>query len=81
VAEIVSPHLVGVGARWEDGPAVGAWIAERLGSFGPSVGHAVPLGYPAYAIVPITWGEDADGRELEAAGAARADPTLRPVRA
>jgi hypothetical protein len=60
VAEIVSPHLVAVGPRWEDGPAVGAWIAERLGSFGPNVGHAVPLGYPAYAIVPIPWDEDAD---------------------
>jgi hypothetical protein len=60
VPEIVSPHLVAVGARWEDGPAAGAWIADRLGPFGPSVSHAVPLGYPAYAIVPIPWDEDAD---------------------
>jgi hypothetical protein len=60
VAVIVSPHLVAVDARWEDGPAVGGWIAERLGPFGPNVSHAVPLGFPAYAIVPIPWNEDAD---------------------
>jgi hypothetical protein len=56
---VVSPHLRAVGASWSDGPATGAWIADRLGPFGPSVGHAVPLGYPAYAIVPIpVAGED-----------------------
>ena len=57
---MASPFLHAVGAAWEDGPHAGAWIAGRLGPFGPSVGHAVPLGYPAYAIVPIPWDEDAE---------------------
>ena len=50
---VVSPHLVAVDAAWDDGPDAGRWIEGRLGPFGPSVGHAVPLGYPAYAVVPI----------------------------
>lgn len=50
---VVSPHLAAVDATWDDGPDAGRWIADRLGPFGPSVGHAVPLGYPAYAVVPI----------------------------
>lgn len=41
------------GARWDDGPTAGEWIASRLGEFGPSVGHAVPHGYEAYAVVPL----------------------------
>jgi len=53
VVAVVSPHLVAVDAAWDDGPDAGRWIADRLGPFGPSVGHAVPLGYPAYAVVPI----------------------------
>ncbi|MDQ1695223.1 MAG: hypothetical protein QOJ03_576 [Frankiaceae bacterium] len=57
---MVSPYLVAVGAEWEDGLSAGGWIADRLGPFGPSVGHAVPLGYPDNAIVPIPWEEDHD---------------------
>jgi hypothetical protein len=52
---VVSRHLAAAGAVWVDGPAAGNWIAHRLGPFGPTVGHAVPLGYPAYAVVPIPW--------------------------
>jgi hypothetical protein len=55
---VVSRQLLAAGAAWDDGPEAGAWIADRLGPFGPSVGHAVPLGYPAYAIVPIQWDEN-----------------------
>ena len=50
---VVSPHLRAVAAAWDDGPSAGGWIAHRLGRFGPSVGHAVPLGYEAYAVAPI----------------------------
>jgi len=32
--------------------------ARPLGPFGPNVGHAVPLGYPAYAVVPIPADDD-----------------------
>src|SRR5690606_11036643 len=32
-------------------PGVGAWIGERLGQFGATVGGLVPRGYPAYARV------------------------------
>jgi len=53
VVSVISPHLLACDAAWDDGPDAGAWIADRLGPFGPSVGHAVPLGYEAYAIVPI----------------------------
>ena len=50
---VVSPDLLAVGAAWVDGPEAGDWMAKRLGPFGGVVGHAVPLGYAAYAIVPI----------------------------
>ncbi len=50
---VVSPHLLAAGAAWDDGPEAGRWIADRLAPFGASVGHAVPLGYAAYAVVPI----------------------------
>jgi hypothetical protein len=53
VVTVVSPHLVAVDAAWDEGPAAGGWIADRLGPFGASVGHAAPLGYPAYAVVSI----------------------------
>lgn len=46
-----------MGADWRDGPAEGGWIAERLGPFGPSVGHAVPHGYAAYAAMRL-WQEE-----------------------
>ncbi len=58
---VVSPHLVAVGAAWDDGPDAGRWIRDRLGPFGPSVGHAVPLCYPAYAAVPIPADDDPAG--------------------
>lgn len=58
MAAVVSPHLAAVDAAWDDGPGAGRWIADRLGRFGPSVGHAVPLGYEAYAVVPIPPDDD-----------------------
>jgi hypothetical protein len=58
---VVSPHPNAVAAAWDDGPMAGRWIAERLGPFGPSVGHAVPLGYAAYAVVRIRWDADPAG--------------------
>jgi hypothetical protein len=68
VVAAVSPHLVAVDAAWDDGPDAGRWIADRLGPFGPRVGHAVPLGYPAYAVVPIPSDDDLlpDGGTLSA---------------
>lgn len=55
---VVSPHLLSVDATWDDGPDAGDWIADRLGPFGPSIGHAVPHGYEAYAVVPIPPDDD-----------------------
>jgi hypothetical protein len=60
MVSVVSSHLTAVGAAWDDGPAAGRWIAKRLAPFGPSLGHAVPLGYPSYAIVPIPLADDRD---------------------
>jgi hypothetical protein len=60
---VSSPHLAAAGAAWTPGPTVGGWIAPRLGPFGPSVGHAVPLGYEAYAVVPIVPREDGEPEE------------------
>ena len=57
---VVSPHLTAVGATWDEGPEAGRWIAERLGPFGPSLGHAVPLGYAAHAVAPIPFDGDAE---------------------
>ncbi|GIG41872.1 hypothetical protein [Cellulomonas phragmiteti] len=63
-----SPHLVAAGASWDDGPDAGAWIAARLGPFGASVGHAVPHGYDAYAVVPVpSPADDPQGTEDAAA--------------
>ena len=61
VVNVVSPQLVAVDAAWDDGPDAGRWIADRLAPFGPSVGHAVPLGYPAYAVVRIPADDDPEG--------------------
>ena len=55
---VVSPHLVAVGAAWDGGPDAGGWIADRLGLFGASVGHPVPLGCPATPFVPIPPDDD-----------------------
>jgi hypothetical protein len=62
VVTVVSPHLAAFDAAWDDGPDAGAWIADRLAPFGAGVGHAVPLGYPAYAVVPIPPDSDATDR-------------------
>ncbi len=57
----MSPSLEAAGASWDDGPAAGAWIGARLGPFGASVGHAVPSGYEAYAVVPVPPADDDAG--------------------
>jgi hypothetical protein len=62
VVSVVSPHLLAAHAAWDDGPDAGVWIADRLGPFGANLGHAVPLGYPAYAVVPIPPGDDLTDR-------------------
>jgi hypothetical protein len=59
VVTVVSPHLLAAGAAWDDGPEAGRWIADQLAPFGASVGHAVPLGYPAYAVMAL-WPPDDD---------------------
>ncbi len=46
-------RAVRLAVTWDETPEAGAWIAERLAPFGPTVGHAVPLGYEAYAVVPV----------------------------
>ncbi len=53
-----SRYLELAGASWDGGPQAGDWIRERLGPFGASVGHAVPWGYEAYAVVPVPLDED-----------------------
>lgn len=51
-------HLTAAGACWDSGSAAGQWIAPLLDEFGATLGHAVPLGYEAYAVVPIPWPDD-----------------------
>src|SRR4051794_6054369 len=58
-----SSFLIAANAAWADGTDVGGWIADRLAPFGPSVEHATPLGYAAYAVVPIV--PDDDGEPFE----------------
>src|SRR4051812_30151094 len=58
VVTVHSPDLLAVGAAWDDGPKAGEWIVERLAPFSGAVGHAVPLGYPAYAVVPIPFEDE-----------------------
>lgn len=44
---------------WDDDASAGAWIAERLGDFGPTVDGTVPRGFEAYACVPHPdWDDD-----------------------
>jgi hypothetical protein len=64
VITVVSPDLRAVGAAWVDGPGAGDWVAARLARFGGVVGHAVPLGYAAYAIVPIPFDEESGSDAL-----------------
>jgi hypothetical protein len=62
VVTVISPQLLAVDAAWDGGPGAGDWIAGRLAAFGPSIGHAVPLGYEAYAVVPLPMPlDDEDG--------------------
>jgi hypothetical protein len=60
---VSSPHLDAAGATWTPGPAVGGWIAPQLGPFGPSVSHATPLGYEAYAVMPTVPHDDGEPEE------------------
>jgi len=70
---------VRAGASWDEGPAAGAWIGARLGEFGASVGHAVPHGYDAYAVVPLRpHTEHADHLEDAHATLARVLDALAP---
>jgi len=57
---VSSPYLAAAGATWDEGPTAGGWIAARLGPLGPTVGHAVPRDYDAYAIVEIPWSAEVD---------------------
>jgi hypothetical protein len=43
---------------WDDDASAGAWIAERLGDFGPTVDGTVPRGYAAYACIEHPWHDD-----------------------
>ena len=78
---VVSPRLTACGAAWDEGSVVGRRIAERLGPFGPSVGHAVPRGYEAYAIVRIPEVTENDPIERDPAAETLAAivEALRPI--
>lgn len=57
-------RLSAASASWEDGGVAGGWIGPLLDEFGPTLGHAIPRGYEAYAVVPLFVGdEDADRRD------------------
>ena len=44
---------------WDDDASAGAWIARRLGEFGPTVDGTVPRGYTAYAgVAHPGWDDD-----------------------
>ena len=49
----MSEYLTAAGAEWDRDPSAGAWIPPLLDQFGAALGHAVPAGYDAYAVVPI----------------------------
>lgn len=72
------PRLTAAGASWDDGPDAGLWIVDRLAEFGASVGHAVPLGYEAYAVVRLTrsHGDGADGGDENQAALTNLDALL-----
>ena len=55
-------RLSAASASWEDGGAAGDWIGPLLDEFGPTLGHAVPRGYEAYAVVPLFVGEEGSDR-------------------
>ncbi|MFE6971398.1 hypothetical protein [Isoptericola sp. NPDC057653] len=52
--------LARAGARWDDDPSAGEWILPLLGDFGPTLGHAVPQRYAAYAVVPLSRDDEGD---------------------
>lgn len=56
-------RLTAAGAAWDAGPAAGEWIGPLLDEFGPTLGHAVPSGYEAYAVVPIPSGDEIASRQ------------------
>lgn len=57
-------RLSAASASWENGDAAGGWIGPLLDEFGPTLGHAVPRDYEAYAVVPLFVGEEgADRRD------------------
>lgn len=75
--------LAAAGASWDVDPSAGAWVAARLGPFGPGVGHAVPQVYDAYAVVPLGPDphdpDDPDLREDARTTLARVLEVLAPV--
>lgn len=62
----MTDDLARAGARWDADPSAGEWIAPLLGEFGPTLGHAVPQTYAAYAVVPFPVDGEGDV-DLEAA--------------
>lgn len=62
----MTDDLARAGARWDDDPSAGEWILPLLGEFGPTLGHAVPQGYAAYAVVPLIRDEE-DGLDPDGA--------------
>ncbi|WP_125776501.1 hypothetical protein [Antribacter gilvus] len=42
------------GATWDDDAEAGAWLRDRLTELNASVSGAVPDGYEAYAVVPLS---------------------------
>lgn len=56
----MTDDLARAGARWDDDPGAGEWVAPLLGEFGPTLGHAVPQAYAAYAVVPLPRDDDGD---------------------
>lgn len=65
--------------RHEPDPAVGAWVGERLGSFGATVGSLVPRGFAAYARILHRASDGADGLRRWADVAATHGTTVHPL--
>jgi len=70
----MADDLARAGARWDDDPSAGEWIGPLLGEFGPTLGHAVPQVYAAYAVVPFL--RDAEGDVDPDDASARIDTLL-----
>lgn len=56
-------YLTAAGASWDPEPTGGEWIGSLLDFFGRTLGHAVPAGYEAYAVIPIPWGAEMPERQ------------------